>query len=863
MNYWNEYGIALWENGFTVVPIIPPDSPRPKAGKRPAFEDWQKIENTRGQINGFVKKYASSGIGILTKHTPAVDIDVYDKDGVKHMMAVVEKKIGAGPVRVGRQPKKLVLCHTSEPFKKVKSATWEDDFGQRHAVEILGDGQQFVAFGIHPDTRKEYNWITEDTPVNCAAALDLPEITLEIARDIADAFDAYAEKQGWMKVARAINGRAVDGEADDDDWAAMSTVTKWDGTYDELRDIVMKYPDPENYENWIRVMAALQVSCRDQDEAKEIARDWSMQADNYDESEFEYKWEKGFTHDAQTLVTIGTIIKTVHEIEEKEAREQVSEFTEAFNEVTTMADWKAWADDFRKLRVFGIERQPTIDAAKKAYKRLNESALTNKAVKEYLSFDFSRADTPNWLKEYVFAQAQDAFVSRKTGVLLSKGAFDSSHGRDIGDVEGGLSPNKFATDVVKIPIIHDVMYYPEMHGGMQETKWTQKEGLLGPEFFFDDSGLLRLNTFSPESIPKAAEKLSKLDKKAISIVKDLFIVLFPDTKERTYVMDWLAHIVQHPTKRINYSLLIRGAHGSGKSTIGVLMREMLGAQNIGYVSNSVMNGRFTDWAEGHILKIVEEVYDKGDRYSAVDKQKEFISNDRFQVEGKGVKPRDVVNTSSKLMFTNHINALPLDENQRRYLVVSTQAENHMDMDRVYGSAKEREKFFSNVYRAIENHGPAIKKWFLEWEISPDFNHKGHAPQDTRAFQVMMEASSDGVGEMLATMIRENETLGVCKDLIFSPALKDAFMEMPDVEMPKTNRLKNLLLDLGFEPGGLLKIDGVTGRCFTRRNVRAAKRENGKLNTVWAVKTLKDHNQIVENKIGKAKNPFDDEDDDEV
>lgn len=863
MNYWNEYGIALWENGFTVVPIIPPDSPRPKAGKRPAFEDWQKIENTRGQINGFVKKYATSGIGILTKHTPAVDIDVYDKDGVKHMMAIVEKKIGAGPVRVGRQPKKLVLCHTSEPFKKVKSATWEDDFGQRHAVEILGDGQQFVAFGIHPDTRKEYTWITEDTPVNCAAALDLPEITLEIARDIADAFDAYAEKQGWMKVARAINGRAADGEADDDDWAAMSTVTKWDGTYDELRDIVMKYPDPENYENWIRVMAALQVSCRDQDEAKEIARDWSMQADNYDESEFEYKWEKGFTHDAQSLVTIGTIIKTVHEIEEKEAREQVSEFTEAFNEVTTMADWKAWADDFRKLRVFGIERQPTIDAAKKAYKRLNESALTNKAVKEYLSFDFSRADTPNWLKEYVFAQAQDAFVSRKTGILLSKSAFDSSHGRDIGDVEGGLSPNKFATDVVKIPIIHDVMYYPEMHGGMQETKWTQKEGLLGPEFFYDDSGLLRLNTFSPESIPKAAETLSNLDKKAISIVQDLFVVLFPNTKERNYVMDWLAHIVQHPTKRINYSLLIRGAHGSGKSTIGVLMREMLGAQNIGYVSNSVMNGRFTDWAEGHILKIVEEVYDKGDRYSAVDKQKEFISNDRFQVEGKGVKPRDVVNTSSKLMFTNHINALPLDENQRRYLVVSTQAESHLDMERVYGSAKEREKFFSNVYRAIENHGPAIKKWFMEWEISEGFNHKGHAPLDTNAFREMRDAANDGAGEFIADMIKGGVTLGVCKDIIFSPSLNDAFMAAEGIEMPKTSRMKNLLMELGFTQAGVLCFNSKSGRVFVRKRVRNAFQENGTLNTKWAQTTLKKHNAEVEKKIGKPKNSFDDEDEDEV
>lgn len=75
MNYWSEYGMLLWENGYTVVPIIPPDSPRPKAGKRPALEDWQKISNTRGQIEGFAKKYASSGIGILTKNTPAVDID--------------------------------------------------------------------------------------------------------------------------------------------------------------------------------------------------------------------------------------------------------------------------------------------------------------------------------------------------------------------------------------------------------------------------------------------------------------------------------------------------------------------------------------------------------------------------------------------------------------------------------------------------------------------------------------------------------------------------------------------------------------------------------------------------------------------
>ncbi|HGH0761651.1 TPA: hypothetical protein ACJHGZ_005700, partial [Klebsiella pneumoniae] len=216
-----------------------------------------------------------------------------------------------------------------------------------------------------------------------------------------------------------------------------------------------------------------------------------------------------------------------------------------------------------------------------------------------------------------------------------------------------------------------------------------------------------------------------------------------------------------------------------------------------------------------------------------------------QVEGKGVKPRDVVNTSSKLMFTNHINALPLDENQRRYLVVSTQAENHMDMDRVYGSAKEREKFFSNVYRAIENHSAAIKKWFMEWEISEGFNHKGHAPLDTNAFREMRDAANDGAGEFIADMIKGGLTLGVCKDIIFSPSLNDAFMEADGIEMPKTSRMKNLLMELGFTQAGVLCFNSKSGRVFVRKRVRNAFQENGTLNTKWAQTTLKKHNAEVE------------------
>ena len=259
---------------------------------------------------------------------------------------------------------------------------------------------------------------------------------------------------------------------------------------------------------------------------------------------------------------------------------------------------------------------------------------------------------------------------------------------------------------------------------------------------------------------------------------------------------------------------------------------------------------------------MEEVYDKGDRYSAIDKQKEFISNDRFQVEGKGVKPRNVVNTSSKLMFTNHINALPLDENQRRYLVVSTQAENHLDMSRVYGTVKEREKFFANVYRAVENHGPAIKRWFMDWEISPAFNHKGHAPLDTRAFREMREASTDGAAEFISGLINGGSTLGVHPDILFSPSLNDAFMEADGIDLPKTSRLKNLLMEIGYTPAGVLCFNGRSGRVFVRKRVRNALREDGSLNSKWAQLVLKNHNSEVEKRnsdqIGDDQGVWEDE-----
>lgn len=848
MNYWAEHGEILRSNGYTIIPIYAPDSDKKGAGKRPIGKDWGKTKNTKEQVASWAKKYTNNGIGIVTDKTPAVDIDVYDKEASDHMANWVINKFGTVPRRIGRAPKQLFLFRTDEPFSKVKSGVWEDDFGQQHAVEILASGQQFVAYGIHPDTNKPYEWVGDESPLNNVAELDLVDIDLDGARAIADEFDRYAEEQGWERKKPPMNGTPASGNAfdDDDDWATFADVRKWERSYEELRDLVMKYPNPENYENYITVLAALQISCHDQDEAKDIAESWARQASNFDEGDFEYKWSQGFRHESTSLVSLGSIIKTVREIEEEEAVSKVDDFREGFQGCSTVAEWDAWASDFRKLRVFDLNRKVITDIARKAYRRLTESSLTPKETKQYLGFEYGAADTPSWLSDIVWVHSRKGFYNRFTGVLMDKGSFDAEFGRYLPEAYSHMNANKFATDICKIPVVDEMTYWPEKHGAMEGNTWHDGEGILGPDFFKKGNSLW-LNTFSPDSIPKAADKYTPADDKAIEMIESLFDKLFHEGKDRRYVMDWLAWVVQNPTKRINYSLLIQGAQGTGKSTVGDIMRAVLGFENVSVVSNSVANGRFSSWAEGDILKLFEEVYDKGDRYGMLNRQKELITNDVLMVEGKGENARLVHNTSSKLMFTNFMNAVPLDDGQRRYLVISARASNKSEMADVYGTPAERDRFFAKVHHAIKHHAPAIRKWFLDYEISPDFNHKGHAPTDTYGFEMMRAATDDGVLDYVESVINKDETVNLCRNFIFSPALRSIFEDIEDMDLPKTSYLKHMLTDLGYVSVGLFSFEGVKGHLYIRKSLRRAFEGAGKFDSDWVRTEMKRRNNELKKK----------------
>lgn len=191
---------ALYELGYRdLVSIIPPGArlvagsklKGESIGKAPGREypggwggyDWRSA----GPVDlRAIESWGQAGVGVRTDRYPAVDIDCTDPVLVGVVRKLALEFLGAAPERVGRAPKTLLLYRTDEPFGRLR--LWIGE----HLVEILGDGQQFVAAGIHPVTGKPYEW-----PAGLRAAEDLTPITRGQAAAFLEALEADAEMLGY------------------------------------------------------------------------------------------------------------------------------------------------------------------------------------------------------------------------------------------------------------------------------------------------------------------------------------------------------------------------------------------------------------------------------------------------------------------------------------------------------------------------------------------------------------------------------------------------------------------------------------------------------------------------------------------
>jgi Bifunctional DNA primase/polymerase, N-terminal len=153
-----EVALKLLDNGYEPLPILP-------GTKRPAPNRWTSISIEEAQVSAWSRSWPTAGIGLRTGHLVAIDIDVDEPDLAHKISAEAERLLGPTMVRVGRWPRRLLIYRTEVPFPKRKVGP----------VEVLGLGQQFVAYAVHPDTGRPYEWVTGESPAEVPLQ-DLPLI---------------------------------------------------------------------------------------------------------------------------------------------------------------------------------------------------------------------------------------------------------------------------------------------------------------------------------------------------------------------------------------------------------------------------------------------------------------------------------------------------------------------------------------------------------------------------------------------------------------------------------------------------------------------------------------------------------------
>jgi len=216
---------------------------------------------------------------------------------------------------------------------------------------------------------------------------------------------------------------------------------------------------------------------------------------------------------------------------------------------------------------------------------------------------------------------------------------------------------------------------------------------------------------------------------------------------------------------------------------------------------SALGERFTGWAHGAVVNIVEEIRIKGDdKWRIMDRLKPFITNSMIQIEEKGRDHRTVPNFTNYLLLTNYKDALPITNDDRRFCVMYGRIQNESELFDYFGGREATGDYFENLFSTSETHAGALKTFLMSYPISADFKASGRAP-DTNSRRLMIQASVSPEQCTVEDLINKHEC-GVVNGRILDVTWLAKLCE-PDGDMlPPTRTLGHILSDMGYS-----QIDG--------------------------------------------------------
>ncbi len=265
---YQRHGPTLVELGYDITPVT---------GKAPILEGWSKRPDAARNYTSF----AAHSIGVLLggqHNLVAVDVDVLNPFAANDIQQLIEQTLGFAPRRIGKAPKFLQLFRCTELRSKSRTGVYEID-GDDAGVELLGEGQQFVASGIHVDTKQKYNWPDDNI-------MDLsPTELIQVTPDQLDSF--LAQAASVLATYGQLKGRVSNRTPTP---RGGLNLKELDGEVREIETALTYLPNAdEHYDDWINTLHAIKGALGEN--GRDLAHRWSQRSTKYEAQETDRAWD--------------------------------------------------------------------------------------------------------------------------------------------------------------------------------------------------------------------------------------------------------------------------------------------------------------------------------------------------------------------------------------------------------------------------------------------------------------------------------------------------------------------------------------------------------------------------------------------
>lgn len=297
--------------------------------------------------------------------------------------------------------------------------------------------------------------------------------------------------------------------------------------------------------------------------------------------------------------------------------------------------------------------------------------------------------------------------------------------------------------------------------------------------YVEEYGQSKLNYWRPSDIKPAPGD--------VSLFLNHVSYLFPDEGEANILLDYLAFQVQHPGEKVHWAVLMQGDQGNGKSFFGVVMRLVLGAHNVRMATNEQLHETFTQYQRNTQLIIIEELMAKG-RLELMNKLKPMITESWCTIREMYKPPYEQPNRFNFLFFSNHKDPIIIDNTDRRYCILKSNAPPHPDANAYYAPLFD----WARANASVISH-------YLHNRPLTNFKPQAHAPM-TEGKRALIKTSMPPIDQHIYDHVGAGEW--PCKWDLLTPSV----LIRPLKEEANLGTVNAKLVSDAFERLGYLKLD---------------------------------------------------------